>query len=360
MRPAAARALRVDQCSRRHRSRPERYPEEHHRRYPAAVGLPRRPGSDVGIRRTAWPSRAHRRTAPLSNRHNKGNALALECDGVYAYTARGRASEAQRILDELLAEARRIGPGARRAVGREVTFADAAAEWLRYVELDRQRRPSTLRDYRQAVDQVLVPKFGELPLNELTTEMIDAFRAHHVDERRLTARTINRYPHFPQFARAENAGTSCCSTGSSSAPSATTVSRSTPPPASSASPCVADALSRRGFSSGFDELVFPNPTGGLLDDSALRRRYYRALKAAGIAHLRFHDLRHTFGTLAVQEFALSDVKAYMGHADIATTMIYVHHSAPARRRRKALGRRHAGGAERWAGHRPGSLTDEAR
>jgi hypothetical protein len=27
----------------------------------------------------------------------------------------------------------------------------------------------------------------------------------------------------------------------------------------------------------------------------------------------------------VQEFALSDVKAYMCHADIATTMIYVHH-----------------------------------
>jgi len=24
-------------------------------------------------------------------------------------------------------------------------------------------------------------------------------------------------------------------------------------------------------------------------------------------------------------FPLSDVKAYMGHADIATTMIYVHH-----------------------------------
>jgi integrase len=62
-----------------------------------------------------------------------------------------------------------------------------------------------------------------------------------------------------------------------------------------------------------------------MDDSALRRRYYAALQAAGVEHLRFHDLRHTFGTLAVQEFPLSDVKAYMGHADIATTMIYVHH-----------------------------------
>jgi integrase len=27
----------------------------------------------------------------------------------------------------------------------------------------------------------------------------------------------------------------------------------------------------------------------------------------------------------VQAFPLTDVKAHMGHADIATTMIYVHH-----------------------------------
>jgi integrase len=40
--------------------------------------------------------------------------------------------------------------------------------------------------------------------------------------------------------------------------------------------------------------------------------------------MTFQDLRHTFGTLAVQAFALSDVKAYMGHAEISTTMIYVH------------------------------------
>ena len=36
-----------------------------------------------------------------------------------------------------------------------------------------------------------------------------------------------------------------------------------------------------------------------------------ALRAADIEHLRFHDLRPTFGTLALQEFALSDVKAYV-------------------------------------------------
>lgn len=91
---------------------------------------------------------------------------------------------------------------------------------------------------------------------------------------------------------------------------------------------VADAiteLAARQRLTGEEDLVFCTPEGGYLGDSALRRRYYAALKAAGIRHLRFHDLRHTFGTLVVQVFPLSDVQACMGHADIATTMIYVHH-----------------------------------
>jgi integrase len=86
-----------------------------------------------------------------------------------------------------------------------------------------------------------------------------------------------------------------------------------------------DGLSRREHFSDVDELVFVNTVGGVVDDSKLRRRYYRALDQAGLRRLTFHSLRHTFGTLAVQAFPLTDVKAYMGHADIKTTMIYVHH-----------------------------------
>jgi integrase len=86
-----------------------------------------------------------------------------------------------------------------------------------------------------------------------------------------------------------------------------------------------DQLSRRSGWTGEEDLVLVSPTGEHIEDSALRRRFYAALKAAGLKHIRFHDLRHSFGTLAVQVFPLTDVKAYMGHADIATTMIYVHH-----------------------------------
>ena len=39
----------------------------------------------------------------------------------------------------------------------------------------------------------------------------------------------------------------------------------------------------------------------------------------------FHDLRYTFGTLGAAGVPTHDLQAYMGHADIQTTMIYVHH-----------------------------------
>ena len=39
----------------------------------------------------------------------------------------------------------------------------------------------------------------------------------------------------------------------------------------------------------------------------------------------FNDLRHTFGTLGAAIWPLHDLQGYMGHSDIQTTMIYVHH-----------------------------------
>ncbi len=84
-------------------------------------------------------------------------------------------------------------------------------------------------------------------------------------------------------------------------------------------------LGQREFWIGDDDFVFVSPTGGYIDHSATIRAYKRALRAAGLRQIKFHGLRHSFGTLAVQAFPLSDVQAWMGHADIATTMRYVHH-----------------------------------
>jgi len=94
-------------------------------------------------------------------------------------------------------------------------------------------------------------------------------------------------------------------------------------------------VSRREQFTGPDDLVFCDAAGQHLPDAYLRDGFYDALDAAGLAHLRstdnpngpmwFHDLRHTFGTLAVREAPVTDVQHWMGHADVQTTMRYVHY-----------------------------------
>jgi integrase len=73
--------------------------------------------------------------------------------------------------------------------------------------------------------------------------------------------------------------------------------------------------------------VFPNEHGQPLDGSALRRRYVKDVETAGLRMLRFHDLRHTFGSLAINTASIVQVQAWMGHADIKTTMRYLHHKS---------------------------------
>jgi integrase len=57
------------------------------------------------------------------------------------------------------------------------TFADAAAEYLRYIEHDRERKPSTVRGYRSAITAHLLPAFGELPVEDVTPAVIEQWIA---------------------------------------------------------------------------------------------------------------------------------------------------------------------------------------
>ncbi|MFZ0217040.1 MAG: tyrosine-type recombinase/integrase, partial [Candidatus Dormiibacterota bacterium] len=84
-------------------------------------------------------------------------------------------------------------------------------------------------------------------------------------------------------------------------------------------------LAGREFFTEPEDLVFANELGTFQDASSIRIRYRAALTRAGLRPLRFHDLRHTFGTLAVRRAEVPAVQAWMGHSDIQTTMRYVHH-----------------------------------
>jgi integrase len=100
-------------------------------------------------------------------------------------------------------------------------------------------------------------------------------------------------------------------------------------------PDVAEALAklgRREHWTADDDLVFVGQTGDYLDGRALRRRYDSALKRADLRKLRFHDLRHTFGTRMIAKADIRRVQEWMGHADIQTTTKYLHYTPPRRGR----------------------------
>ena len=77
-----------------------------------------------------------------------------------------------------------------------------------------------------------------------------------------------------------------------------------------------------------DDLVFPHPqTGHPLDPSKSRKRFRDALAVAGLRSIRFHDLRHTFGTgMAGAGAPLRAIQEWMGHRDYKTTSIYADYA----------------------------------
>src|SRR3954469_10759610 len=98
-----------------------------------------------------------------------------------AWTERGRPAAgyftkrtAEAWLQDVLTHARAgTLPG---MVRTGVTFADACDEYLRYVEFDLDRKPSTVIDYRSIIRAHLLPAFGTLRLEDLTTERIEAWK----------------------------------------------------------------------------------------------------------------------------------------------------------------------------------------
>ncbi len=318
-----------------------------------------------------------------------------------AWTGRGRPPVgyftrrlAENWLRDVLEQSRRgTLPG---VVRTGVTFADAAAEYLRYIEHDRGRKPSTLRGYRSAIQAHLLPTFGAIPIEDVTAEKIERWIAqfggsvrsrnklliqlHGILER---ARKLYRLPgnaaadveKFPQrrsgdievfspeevwaLVRAADSEQDAAIfltaaftglrmgellalrwrdvdfagrtvrvrasyyLGQLTSPKSGKV-RAVP-----MAPDVAKVLARLGTRenwTGDDDLVFAGETGGYLDGSALRRRYKEALARAVLRPLRFHDLRHVFGTRLIGKADIRRVQEWMGHADIQTTMRYLHYA----------------------------------
>ncbi len=75
-----------------------------------------------------------------------------------------------------------------------------------------------------------------------------------------------------------------------------------------------------------EDTVFRNHKGNpVCHDNFADRQFSKDLKAWGGREIRFHDIRHTATTLMIaNNVDLKTVKEICGHADVATTMNYVH------------------------------------
>src|SRR3954468_7741058 len=273
---------------------------------------------------------------------------------------------------------------------------------MRWIEHDRARKPSTVRDYHSILKAHLLPAFGEMRLEDITTEGVERWATGLTAGGRMNNRTklkiltvlhgvmgrarrVWKLPRNPitdvekpvqthrtdidvfspedvmalvraasseqdaaiyltaaftglrrgelvalrwrdvDFARRHIRVTASYTERSLTTPKSGKV-RSVP-----LAPVVAEALARLGqrdHVTGEGELVFPGIAGTYLDASALYRRYKAALRRAGLRDLRFHDLRHTFGTQVISnpEVSIVQLKEWMGHADIDTTMKYLHYA----------------------------------
>jgi integrase len=80
-----------------------------------------------------------------------------------------------------------------------------------------------------------------------------------------------------------------------------------------------------------DDLVFAHPLlGSVLDPSKLRKRFQKAAQLAGLRPVRFHDLRHTFGTrMAAAGAPMRAIQEWMGHRDSRTTSLYADYAPDA-------------------------------
>ena len=75
-----------------------------------------------------------------------------------------------------------------------------------------------------------------------------------------------------------------------------------------------------------DQYVFPSPKGGPISPDSVNNMLKRVLARAGIPKVRFHDLRHTFATIALQNGVdIKTVSGMLGHFSAGFTLdTYAH------------------------------------
>ena len=97
-----------------------------------------------------------------------------------------------------------------------------------------------------------------------------------------------------------------------------------------------DILEAQRKKTGDSPWVFPSPTGGPISPDSVLHMLHRVLKRAGLPRVRFHDLRHTFATLALQNGVdVKTMSGMLGHFSAGFTLDTYAHVTTASQRQAA-------------------------
>lgn len=76
----------------------------------------------------------------------------------------------------------------------------------------------------------------------------------------------------------------------------------------------------------YDDYICVDQLGGLIRPNRVTQRFADLIRQYGLRKIRFHDLRHTFASILInQDVPLLNVSTFLGHSDLSTTAnIYAH------------------------------------
>lgn len=161
-------------------------------------------------------------------------------------------------------------------------------------------RPSSHQTYRGYIDHHIKPYIGDIPLGKLTT----------LDLQQLYKKLLNGGRVERIEAEKQPKGLS-------------------PKTVRNINQVISSALT---FAKE-QKLIISNPTGGPISPDSVIQMLHRVLKRAGPPKVRFHDLRHTFATLALQNgIGVKTVSGMLGHYSAGFTLdTYAHVTTAAQR-----------------------------
>ncbi len=192
-------------------------------------------------------------------------------------------------------------------------------EWMDFWYQNYSRpklRPTTRSGYEGRIYQHIIPELGSIPLNQLTQNDLQQFYVRLKQSGRLL--------HTEHYG--EGLSDTMVRGSHANCRSALEKAVQVPPP-------LLNILKeyREGVNSRW---MFPSPVkeDSPLDPAYIRTRLHLILEHAQCKQIRFHDLRHTFATIALGNgMDVKTLSAMLGHVSAATTLdIYTHITNPMR------------------------------